>query len=223
MQASVRLLRRFPSPPARPILVFSVPRESAMEAVFFATPAEFRDWLAQHHDTSSELWVGYHKVGSGVASLTWPESVDEALGYGWIDGRRQRIDALRYRIRFTPRKRGSIWSAVNIRRIAELEREGRLQPAGRAAFAARRDDRSLVYSYERRPEALPPAYRAVLDATPAAAAFFDAQNASYRRACCNWVASAKQETTRTRRLHSLIDHCARGERLAQFTPPRPAP
>ena len=189
----------------------------AMDAHYFRTPAEFGRWLKSHHAKETALWVGYHKIDSGEPSMTWPQSVDEALCYGWIDGLRQRVDEQRYRIRFTPRKPTSNWSVVNMRRYAELEQEGRIQPAGKAAYAARREDRSAVYSYERRREALEPAQRNVLDANPAAAKFFDAQNASYRRACVNWVTGAKQEATQTRRLQSLIDHCARGETLAQFT------
>lgn len=187
-----------------------------MEARYFRTPAEFRRWLKTHHAKQDELWVGFHKVGSGEASITWPESVDQALCYGWIDGRRQRIDEARYRIRFTPRKSGSIWSAVNIRRIAELEQQGLLQPAGAAAFAARRDDRSRVYSHETRPESLDPPYAEQLAAQTQAAAYFAAQIASYRRACCNWVNSAKQAATRQRRLDSLLDHCQRAVWLPQF-------
>ncbi|HSX62150.1 MAG TPA: YdeI/OmpD-associated family protein [Tahibacter sp.] len=188
-----------------------------MDARYFRSPAEFRRWLKSNHAKAAELWVGYHKVGSGEPSLTWPQSVDEALCYGWIDGVRQRVDETRYRIRFTPRRDGSIWSNVNVRRIGELEAEGRVEAAGRAAFAARREDRSAVYSYERRIDALPPERRAVLDANPAAAAFFDTQPPSYRRACCNWIVGAKQEPTRVRRLQQLIEHCERGETLAQFT------
>lgn len=187
-----------------------------MEARYFRTPAEFRRWLHSHHAKLEELWVGFHKVGSGEASITWPESVDQALCYGWIDGRRQRIDELRYRIRFTPRKASSIWSAVNIRRIAELEAAGLVQPAGTAAFAARREDRSRVYSHETRPEALDSPYAEQLAAQVQAAAYFAAQIASYRRACCNWVNSAKQAPTRQRRLDSLLDHCQREVWLPQF-------
>lgn len=185
--------------------------------IYFSSPAEFRAWLSQHAATAAELIVGFHKVDTGIPSMTWPQSVDEALCYGWIDGVRQRVDEQRYRIRFTPRKATSIWSVVNVRRYAELDQEGRIQPAGKAAYAARREDRSAVYSYERRPEALDPAQRNLLDGNPAAATFFDAQNASYRRACINWVSGAKQQATQTRRLQNLIDHCARGETLAQFT------
>ncbi len=112
------------------------------------------DWLERHHGSEPELWVGYFKKASGRASMTWPESVDEALCYGWIDGIRKRIDDERYMIRFTPRRAGSIWSAVNIGRVAVLTEEGRMRPAGREAFEARREDRSGIYSYERRDEAV---------------------------------------------------------------------
>lgn len=188
-----------------------------MDAHDFRTPAEFGRWLESHHANETELWVGYYKTGSGEPSMTWPQSVDEALCYGWIDGLRQRVDERRYRIRFTPRKATSIWSVVNTRRYAELEQEGRIRPAGKAAYAARREDRSAVYSYERRREALEPAQRSLLDANPAAAKFFDVQNASYRRTCVNWVTGAKQAATQMRRLHSLIEHSERSETLAQFT------
>lgn len=188
-----------------------------MDAEYFRTPEEFRRWLQRHHASANELWVGYHKTATGEASMTWPQSVDQALCFGWIDGRRQRVDEQRYRIRFTPRKPGSIWSTVNIARMGELEKAGLVQAGGRAAFAARRAERTALYSYEVRREALEPPQRARLDQHPTAAAFFDTQNASYRRACCNWVAGAKQEATRERRLDSLIAHCARGETLPQFT------
>jgi uncharacterized protein YdeI (YjbR/CyaY-like superfamily) len=188
-----------------------------MDARYFRTPAEFGRWLKTNHAKAAELWVGYHKVGSGEPSLTWPQSVDEALCHGWIDGRRQRVDDERYRIRFTPRREGSIWSTVNLRRFAELDAEGRIAPAGRAAYEARRDDRTAVYSYERRIEELPPEHRTVLDANKAAATFFDKQPASYRRACCNWIVGAKQEATRVRRLQQLIELSERGASVPQFT------
>jgi uncharacterized protein YdeI (YjbR/CyaY-like superfamily) len=117
---------------------------------FFATPAEFRAWLERHHADTSELTVGFHKKASGKQSITWPEAVDEALCFGWIDGVRRSIDADSYSIRFTPRKARSTWSAVNIARAHELQRLGRMHPAGLKAFAARGDDRSAIYSYEQR-------------------------------------------------------------------------
>src|SRR5919107_3332980 len=124
-----------------------------MDATFFSGPPEFRAWLEQHHATASELWVGYYKKATGRPSLTWPEAVEEALCFGWIDGKLQRIDDERHRQRFTPRRRTSNWSAVNVAKVAELRAQGRMTPAGERAFAARREDRTARYSYERRHEA----------------------------------------------------------------------
>jgi uncharacterized protein YdeI (YjbR/CyaY-like superfamily) len=188
-----------------------------MTPTFFPRPADFRRWLAEHHADARELWVGYHKKGSGRPSLTWPESVDEALCFGWIDGVRKRIDDDRYAIRFTPRKPGSVWSAVNIKRAEVLAAEGRMQPAGLRAFEARREDRSGVYSYEGRRDSLDEPYATALRKNAAAWAFFQAQPASYRKAACWWVVSAKQEATRLRRLARLVEESARGRRLPQFT------
>jgi uncharacterized protein YdeI (YjbR/CyaY-like superfamily) len=120
-----------------------------MDAIFFSAPAEFRAWLEKHHGKASEVWVGYYKKATGQPTLTWSEAVDEALCFGWIDGKLQRIDEERHRQRFTPRRPTSNWSAINIAKVAELRAQGRMTPAGEAAFAARREDRSAVYSYER--------------------------------------------------------------------------
>jgi uncharacterized protein YdeI (YjbR/CyaY-like superfamily) len=185
------------------------------EVVFFATPAEFRAWLMEHHATDRELWVGFYKKGSGRPSMTWPEAVDEALCVGWIDGRRKRIDAERYRIRFTPRRPHSIWSAVNIARVTELAAEGRMQPTGLAAFTQRSEDRSGIYSHEQRKEmTLSAADEERFRANPAAWAFFQAQPPSYRHSALHWVLSAKQEATRQRRFTTLIDDSANGLRIA---------
>ena len=146
--------------------------------MFFATPADWRRWLEEHHAKRRELWIGFHKKGSGKPSITWPEAVDQALCYGWIDGVRKSIDADRYRIRFTPRKRGSTWSSVNIRRVGELIEQGLVQPTGLAAFDARKPEKSGIYSYEQRDRArLDPAHEERLRANPAAWAFFEAQPA----------------------------------------------
>ena len=189
---------------------------------FFRTAAEFRSWLAKHAGTERELIVGFHKVGTGRPSMTWPESVDEALCYGWIDGVRRRIDEASYSIRFTPRKAGSVWSAVNIAKAAKLEEEGRLTDAGRAAFARRRENRSGIYAYEQRPQELPPEYRALLAQDPKAAADFDARPAWYRKTAIWKVLSAKQEATRLRRLAQLVDCHARGEAVPDLRR-KPAP
>jgi uncharacterized protein YdeI (YjbR/CyaY-like superfamily) len=175
------------------------------ERVFFSTPAELRAWLAAHHLHADELNVGFYKTGSGWPSITWPESVREALCFGWIDGVRRRIDEHSYEIRFTPRRPGSTWSAINIALAQELLQSGEMQPAGRAAFETRRPDRSRIYSYERTtPAKLPPEYQVRLNADAPAAAFFAAQPPSYRRAAVHWVVSAKREETRGRRLDTLI-------------------
>jgi uncharacterized protein YdeI (YjbR/CyaY-like superfamily) len=187
-----------------------------MKPLFFATPALFRRWLAEHHAKASELLVGFHKRESGKPSISWPESVDEALCFGWIDGVRRRIDETSYSIRFTPRKAGSTWSAINIAKVEKLEGSGRMTDAGRAAFALRRENRSGVYSYEQRPQELAPEHRAELDRHQAAAADFDARPAWYRQAATWKIVSAKQEKTRTRRLQQLIDCHARGEVIPEL-------
>jgi len=195
------------------------PPSTATTAIYFTSPDEWRRWLDAHHASARELLVGFHKVATARPTITWPQSVDEALCYGWIDGVRRRVDDGRYTIRFTPRKATSIWSAVNIQRVDALEREGRMQPSGRAAFARRQDRRSGIYSYEQRPDTFPEPYASDLRAQAKAADFFARQPASYRRAAIWWVISAKQEATRTKRLAELIADSARGERLARFTRP----
>lgn len=160
--------------------------------------------------------MGYYKKDSGKTSITWPQSVDEALCFGWIDGIRKSIDETRYMIRFTPRKSRSIWSAVNIKRAGELIEQGLMQAAGLKAFAAREENRSGIYSYEQRSPELPDQYRKLLRKNPRAVKFFDAQPPSYRKAANWWVQSAKKEETRLRRLGELISLSARGERIPQF-------
>ena len=187
-----------------------------MKPLFFAAPAAFREWLTAHHADASELLVGFRKRTTGEASLTWPESVDEALCFGWIDGVRRRIDDTSYSIRFTPRKAGSVWSAVNIAKVDRLEQEGRMTAAGRAAFARRRENRSGIYAYEQRPQELPPEYRAILDRSPAAASDFDARPAGYRKTAIWKIVSAKQEATRLRRLAQLVECHARGEPIPEL-------
>jgi uncharacterized protein YdeI (YjbR/CyaY-like superfamily) len=181
-----------------------------MEPRFFASPEEWRAWLEEHHDSETEVLVGYWKRRTGRPSLTWPESVDEALCFGWIDGVRRSVDGERYSIRFTPRKRRSRWSRVNVERVAELTREGRMRPAGLAAFAARTEEGT--YSYEQQREATLDADRqARLRGDEAGWAFFSAQPAWYRRAAIHWVMSAKREETRDRRLAQLVESSANGE------------
>jgi len=183
------------------------------DITYFRTPAELRKWFKANHRKAEELWVGFYKKDSGTPSITWPESVDEALCAGWIDGIRKSIDADRYTIRFSPRKTSSIWSSVNVRRMKVLAEEGRVLPAGEQAFAARKENRSGVYSYEQRREQLEEPYASMLKQHKKASAFFDAQPPGYRKIMGWFVVSAKQEATRLKRLHILIDACEKGKRL----------
>jgi uncharacterized protein YdeI (YjbR/CyaY-like superfamily) len=182
------------------------------DAIYFNTPAELRAWLEKHHATAQELWLGLYKKAAGRPTLTWSEIVDEALCFGWIDGKVQRIDELRYRQRLTPRRPGSNWSAVNIAKVAELRKQGRMTPAGEAAFAARRKERSGL-SYEQRHEARFDAdHEAEFRANEAAWAWFEEQSKSYRAMATFWVVSAKRPETRARRLATLIESSAEGRR-----------
>ena len=181
---------------------------------FFATPAAFRAWLERNHGRAKVLWVGFQKRDTGVPSITWPESVDEALCFGWIDGVRYRVDADRYMIRFTPRRSDSVWSSLNIRRMKVLFRAGRVTPAGEAAWEARDAKRSGVYSFEQRKDPVfDPALLKRFKANAAAWAFFESQPPGYRRLCTFWVMSAKKEETREKRLATLIADSAAGRRL----------
>jgi uncharacterized protein YdeI (YjbR/CyaY-like superfamily) len=186
---------------------------AAMKIKYFRSAKDFRRWLEKNHSTTQELWVGYHKKSSRQPSMTWPESVDEALCFGWIDGIRKSIDDLRYTIRFTPRRRGSIWSAVNIRRAQELCDKGLMKPLGLAAFNARKEYRSGIYSYEQRSANLNGPYEKKLKQNKAAWNVFYAQPASYRKAIGWWIVSAKQEATRLKRLQKLIEASANKKRL----------
>jgi uncharacterized protein YdeI (YjbR/CyaY-like superfamily) len=187
-----------------------------MKPRFFKSPADFRAWLAKNHLTANELLVGFYKKSTGRASITWPESVDEALCAGWIDGIRRRIDDESYSIRFTPRRAGSIWSLINTRRVAALTAEGRMLEKGLKAFAARDEKKTGVYSFERETAKFPPAYLKRFRANVRAWEFFDAQGAYYKRMAAHWVTSAKQEDTRARRLEQLIDLSAHGEKPGVF-------
>ena len=193
-----------------------------MEPTFFAEPVDFRAWLEENHERASELLVGFHKKATGKPTITWPEAVDEALCFGWIDGIRRSLGDESYVIRFTPRKARSTWSAVNIARAKELVAEGRMRPAGLAAFEARSDDRSAIYSYEQRHVAkLAPDEEREFRANEPAWAFFAAQPPSYRKTALWWVVSAKREETRARRLRTLVEDSANGRRLRHLSrPPR---
>jgi uncharacterized protein YdeI (YjbR/CyaY-like superfamily) len=186
---------------------------------FFRSPSAFRKWLEKNHDRAEELWVGYHKTHTKKPSLTWKQSVDEALCFGWIDGLRKSIDESSYKIRFTPRKKGSNWSAVNIARVKELERAGLMQEAGRAAFQRRISEKSKVYSYEQRKTAvLDPALAKKFKANKKAWAFFSGQPPGYRHLMTWWVVSAKKEETKLRRLERLIAESAAARRILPMAP-----
>ena len=181
---------------------------------FFATPASFRKWLAANHEEAQELWVGFYKKGTGHPSITWPESVDEALCFGWIDGIRKTLDAESYVIRFTPRKPQSTWSAVNIKRVAELKRDGRMTPPGLAAFQRRTDDRSAIYAYEQRKTAtFDKDAERQFRANKPAWEFFQSQPPGYRHLAAFFVINAKKEETRQKRLERLIADSAARRRI----------
>jgi uncharacterized protein YdeI (YjbR/CyaY-like superfamily) len=178
---------------------------------FFRTAKEFRAWLERNHDRRTELWVGLHKRGTGQQSITWPEAVDQALCFGWIDGVRKGLDDRRYTNRFTPRKPSSNWSAVNLRRFGELRDEGLVHPAGLRAFEHRSEAKTGVYSYENRHlAAFDRSQLRRFKANRDAWAWFSQRSASYRTTATWWVVNAKREETRERRLSTLIEDSAAG-------------
>jgi uncharacterized protein YdeI (YjbR/CyaY-like superfamily) len=183
------------------------------EAIFFETPSELRAWLEEHHATASEPWIGHYKKGSGRRSLTWSEVVDEALCFGWIDGIRRSIDADRYTNRFTPRRKGSHWSNVNVAKAHALIAAGRMTPAGLAAFEARTATKTGRASYENRPHTLPPEHEAVFKRQKAAWTWFSAQPPGYRRTAIWFVVSAVKPETQARRLATLMAASAEGRRI----------
>jgi uncharacterized protein YdeI (YjbR/CyaY-like superfamily) len=188
------------------------------EGIYFSSPEEFRAWLEEHHESASEVWLGYWKKHTGKASLTWSQAVDEALCFGWIDGILRRVDDARHVQRFTPRKPTSNWSAVNIAKVEQLRAEGRMRPAGEAAFALRRAEKSGVYSYEQRDKAaFEPDHEERFRANAAAWEYWRAAPAGYRKMATWWVVSAKKPETRERRLGQLIEDSAAGRRLAQLS------
>jgi len=186
---------------------------TSAKPTFFESPDAFRKWLEKNHDKVDELLVGFYKRGSGRPSITWPESVDQALCFGWIDGVRRRVDDAIYTIRFTPRRKGSVWSAVNIRRATELQKGGLMHDDGSRAFEARNEEKSRIYSYERATAAFNPQQEKQFRANKKAWKFFNEQPPGYRRLAMHYVVSAKQEETRARRLATVIDESAHQRRL----------
>jgi uncharacterized protein YdeI (YjbR/CyaY-like superfamily) len=188
------------------------------EPIYFEGPAAWRAWLEEHHATETEVWVGMYKARTGKATLKWAQAVREALCFGWIDGIAKGIDDERHKQRFTPRK-SRRWSAVNVRLVAELEAEGLMRPAGRAAFEARDLDQ-VPYSTSDRPAELAPEWDARLRAEhPRAAAFWATTPPSYRKTLAFWLSEAKRPETRERRFAEIVECSERGERLARFTSP----
>lgn len=182
-----------------------------MEPIFFPTPEAFRTWLEENHQTADEVQVGFYKKKAGKPSMTWSESVDQALCYGWIDGKGRSLGDEAHTIRFTPRRPKSNWSAVNVAKVAKLTEEGLMRPAGLAAFEKREEARSGVYSYEQRHLArLTEEQESEFQANPAAWKWFRGAAPSYRKAAIFWVTSAKREETKARRLQQLIDDSAAG-------------
>jgi uncharacterized protein YdeI (YjbR/CyaY-like superfamily) len=192
------------------------PKKVVSIAIFKAA-AEFREWLQENHDRATELWLGFNNQRSAEQGITYREALDEALCFGWIDGVRKSVDETTYKQRFTPRKEKSYWSAINIKRVRELTKLGRVAPAGMQAFERRTSD-SGKYSFESRPKKLPAGYEKQFKASEGAWKFFRSQPPWYQRTSTFWVVSAKQEETRQRRLATLIGDSAAGRRLGVLTP-----
>jgi len=192
-----------------------------MKPAFFETPADFRRWLKENHASETELWVGFYKKSTGKPTITWPEAVDQALCFGWIDGVRKTLDAESYTNRFTPRRRGSNWSLVNIKKAQELIESGLMQPPGKRAFEARDPAKSGIYLFEQQTTAtLPPVEKKRFKANKRAWQFFESQPPGYRKLAIRWVLNAKLEATRDRRLATLIRDSAAGRRLAPLATPK---
>ena len=189
-----------------------------MKPRFFRSGDELRTWLTKHHATAPELWIGFYKKATGKKGITYPEALDQALCFGWIDGVRRGIDDVSYTTRFSRRTARSPWSRINIARVKELKKLGLMAQPGLAAFE-RRDKTSAGYSYEDGPHELGPEYEKTFRARKRAWAFFEAQPSGYKRAASHWVRTAKREDTRQRRLAQLIDDSANGRRLALLTSP----
>ncbi len=175
-----------------------------MQPIFFEHPSEFREWLEEHHQSATEVLVGYFKVGTAKPSMTWSQSVDQALCFGWIDGVRKSIDKESYCIRFTPRKPSSIWSAVNIKKIEELTQQGLMHEAGLAIYNKRNESNTNVYSFEKQNVAFSSELEALFKLNTKAWKYFQSLAPSYQKASVNWVMSAKQQATQTKRLNMLI-------------------
>ena len=188
-----------------------------VDPIYFVSVSDLHDWFAEHHERLAEAWIGFYRKTSGKGSITYAEAVDEALCFGWIDGVRRRVDEASFVNRFTPRKSRSVWSAVNIKRAGELIAEGRMQPAGLAALEHRDPALTGRYSFENHAQSFEGAYLQQLQANEQASRFFERQPPGYRRIATFWVLSAKKEETRQRRLATLIECSANGQRIPAVT------
>jgi uncharacterized protein YdeI (YjbR/CyaY-like superfamily) len=197
--------------------VSPIQRPTRDQVLVFDNPAKFRSWLEANHASETEAWIGYYRKGTGKRSVSYAEAVEEALCFGWIDGTGYRVDEEVTTNRFTPRRSGSYWSTVNIGKVERLLAEGRMAPAGIAAFEKRDASAEARYSYENRPADLPEAMLSQLHADPAARRYWDGQSPSYRRTAAFWVTSAKQEATRQRRLAQLIADAAAGRPIKMLS------
>jgi uncharacterized protein YdeI (YjbR/CyaY-like superfamily) len=194
-------------------------RPDPKDVLFFASTDELRDWFDANHESADELWLGYYKKATGRPTITWSDAVDEALCVGWIDSVRYSLDDERSAQRFTPRRKGSVWSAINVRKVAELTAQGRMRPAGLAAFEARDPERTAIYSYERADAALSQEEIGFLRKNRSAWADWERRSPSYKRTVTYWIASAKKPATRARRLEALIEAGTRGEPVGPMRPP----
>lgn len=189
-----------------------------MKAKFFSSPAQFRQWLEQNHDRVSELLVGFHKKSSAKKSITYPEALDEALCFGWIDGVRKNLDETSYTIRFTPRKPRSIWSLVNVNHVERLKKEGRMHAAGLDAYARRDPKRTGIYAFENEPKQLSPAYEKTFRQNKKAWKFFEDMAPSLKKVSIHWIMSAKKEETQLRRLKHVIENSEKGVKSGVLEP-----
>lgn len=195
------------------------PTPTPHDVLFFATPADLRDWFDANHETASELWLGYYRKASGRPSVDWSQAVDEALCVGWIDSVRYRLDDTSNAQRFTPRRKGSTWSAINVAKVAALTAEGRMRQAGLVAFEARTPEKTAVYSYEREAAEFTDEETARFRANAAAWADWERRPPSYRKTATHWVTSAKRAETRERRFVNVIEESAAGRKPRAITPP----
>ena len=184
-----------------------------MKLVFFPTQKHLRKWFEKNYKKEKELLVGYFKVSSGKPSVTWSQSVDEALCFGWIDGIRRSVDEESYCIRFTPRNPKSNWSAINIRKVEELTKLGLMKPEGLNAFSFRKEEKSKIYAYENPIVELDKSFEKLFKANKKAWKFFQTMTPTYRKVTSRWVMSAKQESTKLKRLNELINDCAAGRKI----------